>query len=295
MKLNKLTIVLGSVACLLTSVAAMAQTYPSKTIRFVVPFPPGNTIDTVARLFADAMSPSLRQTIVIDNQAGASGMVGYSQAARAMPDGYTVIFGGSGLTSAPFIIKNPPVDYHKNFKPVALLAEVPLALIVSAKSSINSVSDLIAQAKQNPGRLSYAAPNTISQFASEQMKMLTSTSLKVVQYKAATQALTDVGNNEVSMFFVGLGTAKPYIDNGTVRAIGWTADTRPSAMPNLPTVAETIPGFYTAAWIGVLVPAGTPDAIVERLNSEFLALQNGVGDKLVAISINPSFIGEGAW
>lgn len=279
--------ILVMVLCLLAG-SASAQTYPSKTIRFIVPFPAGNTIDTTARLFAEAMSPALGQPIIIINQAGASGMIGYAEAARAAPDGHMVLFGGSGLTSAPHLFKSVPFDPRNDFVPVALLAEVPLALIVSAKSSMRSVSDLIAEAKADPNRLSYAAPNTISQLATEQLKIKTGVSILSVPYKAAIQALTDVGNNDVSMFFVGLGTAKPALQLGTGRAIGWSGDKRPAAMPGLPTVAETIPGFYTAAWIAALTRAGTSQVVVDRLNSEFVkALQGGVADKLVGISIDP--------
>jgi tripartite-type tricarboxylate transporter receptor subunit TctC len=267
---------LGLLFSLLTSLAitdaAIAADYPSKPVRLVVPFPPGGTLDIVARGLAPDLATHLGQQIVIENRAGANGVIGYDLVARAPADGYTLLIGGgSGIAVHPALLAKLPYDPVKAFAPVSMLASFPSVLIANPSFSASSVSELIALAKATPGKLSYGSPGTgnINHLVGESFKSLTGVDLVHVPYKGAALVITDVIAGHVPIGFVLLPGALPQVRAGKLKALAVTTNQRVAAAPNLPTMAEAgVPGLDLVDWAGILVPAGTPNEVISRLNQD---------------------------
>lgn len=257
---------------------AQAQTpksvsaYPEKPVRMVVPNPAGGGVDIIARLLGQHLGEKLRQQVVIENRAGAGGTIGLGLLAKSPADGHTL---GMGVTAtlaiAPALYRNLPYDPHKDFDPVALIASVPLILAVHPSLPVGSVKDLIALAKRRPGQIDYSSGGngTPPHLAAELFKTLAKVDILHVPYKGGPPAITALVSGEVSLMFANTLPAVPHIKNGRLKALAVTSERRSSAFPQLPSVSEAaIPAYSAVQWYGVLAPAGTPRAIIERLNRE---------------------------
>ena len=248
--------------------AQPAATYPTKTIRMVVPYPPGGPTDLTARVVALEMSKTLGQTIIVDNKAGASGMIGAEMVAHAEPDGYTFLANASLHVINPSIYADMRFDAFKDFVPITQLAAVPLVLVVPAGSAIKSVKDLVEFGKKNPGKLSFASAGNASsqQLAGESFRIAAGIDMQHVPYKGSAPALTDVIGGQVQLMFDSMPSAMPFIKSGKLRALAVTTEKRAQALPDLPTIAELgYPGFDISTWYGFWAPKGTPAPIVARL------------------------------
>lgn len=246
--------------------------YPEKPIRVIVPNPAGGGVDIIARLVGQHLGEKLRQPVVVDNRAGAGGTIGLALLAKAPADGHTL---GMGVTAtlaiAPALYRNLPYDAEKDFEPVALIASVPLILAVHPSLPVKSVQDLIGLARARPGQIDYSSGGngTPPHLAAELFKTLAKIDILHVPYKGGPPAINALIAGEVSLMFANTLPAIPHIKSGRLRALAVTSDRRSDAFPNLPSVAEAGLRAYSAVqWYGVVAPAGTPPAIVERLNRE---------------------------
>jgi len=263
---------------LFTAGAAMAQAYPSRSIVFVSPFPPGGGNDLISRTIAAPMAKSMGQNVIVDNRPGAETAVGMSSVARAAPDGYTVI-----LTSSTFAINatlNPQLPYtQKDFDPISLIGSTPYILTVNAASPLKSVNDLIAQVRAKPGEVFAGSASLASRLAIELLNFQTDTKITHVPYKGAAMAVTDLMSSRVAVVFGTPPTVFNHIKAGKLRGIAVTSAKRFSAQPDLATVAESLklPGFEASTWYGVVAPARTPGDILNRLSTEIMkAVQDPV-------------------
>ena len=249
-----------------------AQDYPSKPVRFVVPFAPGGTTDVLARLVGEKLSASLGQQFVVDNKPGAGGNVGTAQVAKAEPDGYTLLMGTVGTHAInASIYPSLPYDPVQDFAPVTLVATVPNVLVVNPEVPANSVAELIALAKEKPGELNFASSGngTSIHLSGELFKAMTGVDIVHVPYKGSGPAVVDLLGGQVEMMFDNLPSSAPHIKAGKLRPLGVTSKERSPTLPDVPTIAEAgVPGYEALSWFGVLVPAGTPDAVVTRLQQE---------------------------
>ena len=256
---------------LLISAGCLAQdAYPSKPLRFIVAFPPGNATDILARLFADKLSQSMKQPVIVENKPGASGIIGTELVARAPPDGYTVLIGQSGaLAVNPYLYKLN-FDPQKDLAPVTLLITGATVLVTGHDSPIKSLKELLATARRQPGKLSYASYGAghISHLMGEMFKSYAGVDLLHIPYKSGP--IPDVIAGRVELIFEGTAVAVPQIKAGRLRPLAVMGAKRSAGLPEVPSVAEELPGFDAPGWVGVLVPAGTPREIVERLNKEFV-------------------------
>jgi tripartite-type tricarboxylate transporter receptor subunit TctC len=264
----------GAVAALAMAGTALAQgAYPSGPITLIVPFAAGSGTDAVARAVGQKLGERLKQPVVVDNRAGANAQIAVAAVLKAKPDGYTLFMTTNTSHSAnPWLIKNLKYDPVKDFTPIARVGELPFALVVREESPIKSVQALIDHAKANPGKLSYATPNSTSLVASETLRYLTKTDIVGVPYKSSPQALTDLMGDQVQMYVVDLGSGGAMIKAEKVRALGVTAAKGSSQLPGVPPIAKTLPGFDITSWNGVFAPQGTPPAVVDKINTELQAV-----------------------
>ena len=251
---------------------AFAQEWPSKPIRFIAPNLPGGPTDILARLIGQRLAESLGQPVVIENRAGAAGNIGTEAAAKSPPDGYTLVTGNNATFGANVsLYKRLGFDPVKDFTPVVLAATQPNILVVHPSLPVNSVKELVAFARARPGQLNYSGSGmgANAHLAAELFKSMTGTSIVHIPYKSAAPALTDLIAGETQIMFATALSVVPHIKANRVRALGVTTAKRSRSLPELPTIAEAgVPGFEASTWHGVLVAAGTPVAIVERLNVE---------------------------
>jgi tripartite-type tricarboxylate transporter receptor subunit TctC len=249
-----------------------AQTYPSRPIRLIVPFPPGGSTDILSRALAQKLSEGLSQPVVIDNRPGAGGSIGSEAAAKATPDGYTLVMGQLGpLAVSPAIYKNLPYDPVKSFAPVSLMAMVPSVLVVNPQVAAASAGELIAYARANPGKLTYgsAGSGSTSHLTTEYFKLATGTDILHVPYKGVGPMLTDLISGQLSMGINGAPAVMPHVNSGRLRALAVTGLTRLPSLPQIPTLDESgVKGFDASGWYGILAPAGTAREIVMKLNAE---------------------------
>ena len=269
---------------LLAAPLSMAQAWPGRPIRLVVPFPPGGLIDNMARLVGSRLSQELGQPVVIDNKPGAGGNVGAAEAARAPADGYTLLMASPALTISPAIYKNLPYQ-PSQLAPVALLGRVPNVLLVNPASGIGKVQDLVGRAKAKPGQLNYASNGngTSLHLSAELFKRRSETFITHVPYRGAAAAITALLSGEVDMMFDNLPSAIGQIQAGKLRALAVTTAQRSTALPDVPTLAEAgMDGFNVSAWFGVAAPAGLPAPVATRLAD---ALQKVVQQPEVAAAM----------
>lgn len=252
---------------------AMAQEgYPDKPLRLIVPFPPGGGTDILGRVVSDKLSSMAGWKVVVENKAGAGGTIGLDAAAKAKPDGYTLVVGQtSNMSIAPSVMSALPYDPVKDFVPVRLIASVPLAIVVGANSPIKSLSDLTSAAKANPGKLLFASPGnaTVAHLTGTYFQKVAGIKYTHVPYKGTAQALPDVISGRASFYVASIESASGPVKSGQLRAIAVTSAKRAPQWPDVPTVAESgYPGFEAVTWFGIAVPTGTPAPIIARLDAE---------------------------
>lgn len=264
------TAALIAVTCIACSSADAQGTYPTKPIRMIVPFPPGGGTDILSRFVANKLSESAGWQIVVDNRPGAGGNIGLDAAAKAVPDGYTMVMGQtSNLTINPSLYKKLPYDSLRDFTPVSIVASSPIAIMVSSKSPYRTLGDLVAAAKAKPGEITYASTGngTVGHLTGELIQRGAGVKLIHVPYKGAAQAFPDLLGGRIVFFLASLETAIPQMKAGTIRTVAVSSAQRVATFPDIPTVAESgLRGFETASWYGILVPKGTPQPIVNRLS-----------------------------
>ncbi|TMI01206.1 MAG: tripartite tricarboxylate transporter substrate binding protein [Betaproteobacteria bacterium] len=251
---------------------AWAQAYPTKPIRLVVPFPAGGTTDILAREVGQRLSMTLGQPVVIDNRPGAAGNIGADLVAKSAPDGYTLLMGtvGTHAINASLYAKMP-YDHVKDFAPVILVAGVPNVLEVNPALPVNSVADLIKLAKAKPGQINFASSGsgTSIHLSSELFKTMAGVDMTHIPYKGSAPAITDLIGGQVQVMFDNLPSSLQFIKAGKLRAIAVTSAKRAPALPDVPTIAESgLPGFEASSWFGIVAPAGTPPAIIARINND---------------------------
>ena len=257
-------------AATLLAPAAGAQNYPTRPVTIVVPFGAGSATDTITRVIQPALSEALKQSIVVEDRPGADGAIAATYVARAAPDGYTLLMASnSPLSAAPFLVKNIAYDAVRDFTPIARTGSYTLMLVVNPKLPVNSVDELVAYAKANPGKLSFASGNTSGIVGGETLKRWAGIDMVHVPYKSTPPALTDVIDGRVSMMFADLTTGLPHVQSHAVRALAVTRLKRSALVPDLPTMDEAgIKGFEMDSWAGLFGPANMPPAIVAQLNAE---------------------------
>jgi len=248
--------------------AEPVSSFPSKTIRLIVPYPPGGPTDLTARLVAVEMGNSLGQTIFVDNRPGASGMLGAEVVARAEPDGYTFLANASLHVINSSIYPEMRFDALKDFVPITQLAAVPLVLVVPASSPIKSLKELVDYGKKNPGKLNFGSAGNASsqQLAGESFKTVAGLDMQHVPYKGSAPALTDLVGAQIQLMFDSMPSAMPFIKSGKLRALAVTTEKRAQALPEVPTIAESgYHGFEISTWYGLWAPKGTPAPLVAKL------------------------------
>jgi tripartite-type tricarboxylate transporter receptor subunit TctC len=288
-------IVRTAFAVLIAAVSAgvQAQAYPTKALRLIVPFAPGGGNDTIARAIGAQMSGSMGQQVVIDNRAGAGGVLGAEAAARAPADGYTLFLGGVGSHAVnPTLMPNLPYDAVKDFTPVSLIASAPSVLVVNTTVNARTVSELTAIAKASPGKLNYATNGngSSSHLATLLYESLAGIQMTHVPYKGFAPALTDILGGQVQLMMNSIVALAPQVKAGKIRALAVSSRTRSSVLPDVPTMAEAgVAGYEAGSWYGILVPAGTPRDIVQRLNAEVVRAvkQPDVRERLASEGADP--------
>ena len=254
-----------------------AQGWPAKPVTIIVPYPPGGPNDVVVRIIANKLTNRLGQSVVVENKPGANSLIGAQEAARAAPDGYTLFLGTIATMSInPSLYKKLPYDPVKDFAPITHVVNYPFLLIVNNSVPATSVKELLAFAKANPGKMTYASygNGSSTHISTELLKTVTGIDIVHVPYKGSAPALLDLMGGRVQLMFDTIATAINHVKSGKVRAIAVSPLQRSALMPEMPTVAETVPDFGFISWAGLLAPAGTPVEILNRLRAEIVGVLN---------------------
>jgi tripartite-type tricarboxylate transporter receptor subunit TctC len=269
-----------------------AQAYPSKPVRFILPFPAGGLTDVLGRIMSQKFADALGQPIVPENRPGAGGNLGIEMAAKARPDGYTIVLSAPVIAIGPNLYKQLNYDPVKDLAPISLVAEISNVLCVRSSLPVKSLGDLVALAKANPGKLNYGTGGTGSslQIAAEMFKSLAKVNIVHVPYKGVTQAMIGMIGNEVDMVVIGLPTSLQHIQSGKVRALAVLSERRMPELPDVPTAKEAgIDHFETSTWYGLLASGGTPRDIINRWNAEWLKIvaMPDTRDKMQKVGFEP--------
>lgn len=272
-------------ACTLFAATANAQAFPSKPVRWIVPFSAGGPADVIARVVGPKLSENLGQPVLIENRAGANSNIGHEAVARSAPDGYTVLYVVPNIVTNPSLFKNM-VDPLKELAPLAQMTVQSYALVANPAFAPRTVAEIIAAARAKPGSVTCASGGGLMTFGCEWMRTMTKTEITHVQYKGNAPALTDLLGGQVNILFDLYNTSLPQIRAGKIRPIALTRPTRGAPLPEVPVIAETLPGFVLVGWHGVMLPVGVPRPIVERLNQAFAV---ALADKDVAKRITDGF------
>ena len=291
MKLKIATAALAFCAAL----PAFAQgSFPTRPVTLVVPFPPGGGTDTGARIVAQRLGAKWGQTVVVENKGGAAGSIGADMVAKSKPDGYTILMGNIGTQAInPVLYKKLPYDPDKAFAPIALVAELPLVMLVNPQVKASTPQEFIALAKSQPGRLSYSTSGAggSMHLAGEMMKSASGSFIVHVPYRGGGPAISDLIAGHVELSFATVLESIGHIKSGKLRALAVTGDKRVSALPQVPTLAESaLPGFNSISWIGLLAPSGTPGAIVEKIAADVREVLNNdeVKNRLIELGAVPA-------
>jgi tripartite-type tricarboxylate transporter receptor subunit TctC len=263
--------VISLALALLAPLAAAQQGYPNKAVRIVVPYPPGGTADIVGRTIAEKLSGAWGQSVIVENRAGAGGTIGVDAGVRSAPDGYTMVLGVTGpLTIMPSINPQLPYDPLRDLVPITLVAAVPSVVAVHPSVAARDLRELIALAKSQPGKLSFASAGTGTSvhIAGELLKAMAGVDILHIPYKGGAPALTDVMGGQVSMIIENMPQLLPHVRAGKIRALAVTTRERSAALPDLPAVAEVLPGYEATTWFGLLAPTGTPQDIVRKVQAD---------------------------
>jgi tripartite-type tricarboxylate transporter receptor subunit TctC len=269
-----------------------SEPYPSKPVRFVLPFPPGGGTDILGRLLSERLAARLGQPVVIENRGGAGGNVGAEAAARSAPDGYTIVLVAPSLTISPSLYKKLAYDPVKDFAPVSLVATVPNVMVTHPSVPARNLAEFIALAKKKPGAMNFGSggSGTSNHLAGELFNIVAGVRLVHVPYKGVNLAMNDVMSGELQLVVIGIPAAAPHIKAGKLRALAVIDSKRAAALPDVPTAAEAgLPNFEVTTWYGVLAPAGTPRAIVTRLNAEIVAVMHSpeMKERLATMATEP--------
>lgn len=271
--------------------SAEAQTFPSRSIKFIVPFAAGSATDAVARIVGEHASKTLGQPIIVENQGGANGVPAARTVARAEPDGYTVLITTNTTHAAnQSMLKSVPYDAINDFEPVTKLGTIPLALIANPSVPAKNVQELLAHAKANPGKLTFGSGSSSSRIAGEMLKSLGGIDIVHVPYRSNPQAVTDILGGQINLFFADISTTMPQVRAGKVTGLAISTAQRSPLAPELPTMAEAgVPGYDLAAWFAAFLPAKTPQPVVAKLREALVAAVNdkATQEKLVAAGIEP--------
>lgn len=274
-----------AVAC-----AAVAQTFPSRAIRVIVPFPAGGTADGIARTVSQRMSENVGQAVVVENRSGANGIVGTETVAKSTPDGYTLLMAPSGHAINNSLNANVPYDPVKDFQMLTLIGTVPMVAVVNNDFPVKSIRELIDTAKAKPGSISYGSggPGSSNHLAVELFSSMAGIKMLHIPYKGDTPGIADLLGGQIQMIFLNIPSALPLAKSGRVRAIGITSKARSELLPDVPTIAETVPGYEAGSWHGFFAPAGTPAPVVATLSTELRRAINTpqVRDKLKSDGVN---------
>lgn len=276
---------------LLWTSAALAQAYPSAPITLVVPFAAGSGTDAVARTVGQKLSERLKQPVIIDNKPGASAQIGAQFVAQAKPDGYTLFMTTNTSHSAnPSLFKTLRYDPIKDFTPIARVGELPFALAVHPSVPAKNMRELIGYAKANPGKLSYATPNSTSLVASETIKRIAGLDMVGIPYKSSPQAMTDLLGGQVNVYVVDFGSGMTMLKTERIRTLGVTTKESSRILPGVPPIGDTVRGFDLTSWNGIFGPAGLPRPVVDRINAELQVVlaDKEVQDKLAVIGFQVS-------
>ena len=273
-----------------------AQAFPAKPIRMVVPFAPGGPTDIVGRAIAQRMTETFGQTVIVDNRAGAGGVVGADLVAKAPADGYTVLLCSTGAMAInPGLMPNIPYDSVRDFAPLSLVVTIPYLLLVSSTSPIQSVQALIAAAKAKPGQMNYGSAGTgsTSHLAGELFKSMAKIDLVHVPYKGSAPAATDLIGGQLQTMFDAVAVALPLVRGGKLRPLGISTTKRSQLVPDVPTIAEAgVPGYEVATWHGICAPAGTPRPVVTALNQAIVQAVHHPETKQRLVSIGADVVGS---
>jgi tripartite-type tricarboxylate transporter receptor subunit TctC len=263
--------ILSLLAALALSTLVHAQTWPAKPVRFIVPFPPGGSTDVAARTVAEKLSRALGQQVLVDNRGGGGGAIGTVEAARAAPDGYTLLFVADPVITLHLVVKNVQFDMQRDFAAVTQVTTQPIAVAVHASLPVKSVQDLIAYAKANPGKLSFAHSGTGSgqHMSGELLKKMAGIDMVHIPYKGGGPAVQDLVAGQVPVGVLGSTPLIPHHKSGRIRIIAFTSKERFGPMPEIPTLHESgLAGFDTTQWLGILAPKGTPAQVISRVHGE---------------------------
>jgi len=284
-------IILALIALCAATLAASAQGYPSKPIRIVVGFPPGGGNDIVARLIGSKMQETWGQPVMIDNKPGANSIIASEFVAKSAPDGYTLLVNATGGMSVnPVLYSKLPYDPLRDFIPISMIGMFPLVLVVTPSLPVNSVQELIAYARANPGKLNYSAGSTAFQVATEMFKQMTGTDIRHIPYKGSVQAINAVIAGDVQMTIVDSPPVLAHVKSKQLKGIAVTSAMRTVSAPEIPTLSEAgVPGYEMNLWIGAFAPAGTPGEIAARLMAEVIRIVKitDVREKLAAMGVEP--------
>jgi tripartite-type tricarboxylate transporter receptor subunit TctC len=270
---------------------AAAQDYPSRPVKIIVPFPAGGTADVMPRVIGEWLSRKWGQPVVVENRTGAAGNIGAEAVAKAEPDGYTLL----SAPPPPLVINQnlyPKLGFDPSeFVPIVIMGRVPNALVVNPKLPLNSVAEVIAYAKANPGKLTSATQGngTTSHLTSELFQMMADVKFQHVPYRGSAPALTDLVAGSVDLMFDNLGVSLPLVKGGQLKLLGVATPKRMASLPDVPTIAETLPGFESAAWFAIVAPPKTPQAVVDKINSDVneALRQSDIVQRLTQLSAEP--------
>ena len=270
---------------------AATQDYPSRPVKIIVPFPAGGTADVMPRVIGEWLSRKWGQPVVVENRTGAAGNIGAEAVAKAEPDGYTLL----SAPPPPLVINQnlyPKLGFDPSeFVPIVIMGRVPNALVVNPKLPLNSVAEVIAYAKANPGKLTSATQGngTTSHLTSELLQMMADVKFQHVPYRGSAPALTDLVAGSVDLMFDNLGVSLPLVKGGQLKLLGVATPKRMASLPDVPTIAETLPGFESAAWFAIVAPPKTPQAVVDKINADVndALRQSDIVQRLTQLSAEP--------
>ena len=289
-------LVLSCLLALAMSRAIAQGGYPDRPLRLIVPFPPGGTVDLIARIVAERIAPGLGQTVVVDNRAGAGGAIGADAVARAAPDGYTILQGtGSTHGTNPAVNKKLPYDPIKDIDPIVMIARTPYILVAHPAIAANTVRELVALAKAQPGKINFASygSGSSNHLAAELFKAMAGIDLVHVPYKGAAPAVAAIVAGEVQVIFDVVGTSGQHIKAGKMKLLGVGSPQRSPVAPDAPTLAESgVAGFDAGTFFGLFAPAATPRAIVDRLNREVVKVLAMPAERERLVMMGQEYLGE---
>lgn len=292
---SRRTVLAGGLAIASSAAFGQGDAYPTRPVKIVVVFPPGGGTDVAARIVAPKLSDKIGQPVIVDNRPGGGGSVGIDVVSKAQPDGYTLVLASSGgLTALPYLLKNLPYNPQKDLEPITTFCVSPLVLVAGPAFQGKSVKDLIALARANPGQIAFGSGGngTATHLAGELFKAVSKTDLLHVPYKGSGPSAVAVMSGETAVSFSDLGTVRAHIASGKLRALGVLSKSRSSVAPDIPTVAEAgLPGYEADGWFALMAPAGTPKAVIAKLNTALVGILDSteVKARLSTASLETSF------